>query len=140
VNDLPQPHPAKYLEREMDHVTREFYRRLAEEGELATTRCENCSRTSFPPRQRCPQCREPEHWVELPRRGRLFAFTTQDAGLRFVAPAVIALAEIAEVLVPGVMETPYEDLRIGQAIDVSLRPEPETGLTLLAFELGLPQS
>ena len=130
----PLPQPAKYLAREMDEVTREFYRRLAEEGELSTTRCPSCNRTSFPPMARCPECGGPEGWVELPRSGRLFAFTTQDAALRFAAPTVLALAEIGEVLLPGVVDAPYEQLQIGQEVDVVLRPEQETGLTLLEFE------
>jgi uncharacterized OB-fold protein len=134
VSNLPSPHPAKHLQREMDDVTREFYRRL-DEGELCATRCASCSRTSFPPRTRCPTCGGREGWVELPRRGRLFAFTTQDVALRFSAPAVLALAEIGEVLLPGVVGAPYEELQIGQEVEVALRAEQETGLTLLAFEL-----
>jgi uncharacterized OB-fold protein len=47
---------------------------------------------------------------------------------------VRALAEIGEVLVPGIAEASYERLRIGQEVEVALRPEQETGLTLLAFE------
>lgn len=134
MSEPPQPDPAKYLQREMDDVAREFYRRLAGEGQLATTRCERCRRTSFPPLARCAACGRQQQWVELPEHGRLFAFTTQEAALRFRAPAVLALAEIGEVLVPGIAEAPYERLRIGQEVEVALRPEQETGLTLLAFE------
>jgi uncharacterized OB-fold protein len=129
----PQPHPAKYLRREMDDTAREFYRRL-EAGTLSTTRCERCKRTSFPPRPCCPVCRETEHWVELPTRGRLFAFTTQETALRFRAPVVLALAEIGDALVPGIVERPYEELRIGAEVEVTTRREPETGLTLLGFD------
>jgi uncharacterized OB-fold protein len=128
-----QPHPAKYLRREMDDTAREFYRRL-EVGTLSTTRCERCQRTSFPPRPRCPVCREAEHWVELPTRGRLFAFTTQETALRFRAPVVLALAEIGDALVPGIVERPYEELWIGAEVEVAMRREPETGLTLLGFD------
>ena len=66
-------------------------------------------------------------------RGRLFAFTVQDAALRFRPPAVLALAEIGEVLLPGIVEAPYEQLEIGQEVGVALRAEAETGLTLLGF-------
>jgi uncharacterized OB-fold protein len=130
VNDRPAP--IKYLEREFDDVAREFYRRLAA-GELATTRCEACACTSFPPRARCPACGASQDWVELPRVGRLHAFTTQEMSLRFRAPAVLALAEVGEVVLPGIAEAPYEELSIGQEVRVEPRPEPETGLTLLAF-------
>jgi uncharacterized OB-fold protein len=132
VSGLQPPAPDKYVRREMDGAAREFYRRLAD-GQLATTRCEGCERASFPPRESCPACGEPQSWVELPRNGRLHAFTTQESALRFAAPAVLALAELADVVVPGVAQGPYQTLRIGQEIRVELRPEPVTGLTLLAF-------
>jgi len=134
VNGPPPPAPAKYLVRDMDPAAREFYRRLAEDGTLATTRCETCRRTSFPPRVRCPGCGAPQEWVELPRRGRLHAFTTQETAARFRAPAVLALAELGEAVLPGIVNAPYESLAIGQEVHVELRREPETGLTLLGFE------
>lgn len=126
--------PRKYLDRELDAAGREFYRRLSEDGQLATTRCERCERTSFPPHPRCPDCGEETSWVELPREGALHAFTTQETAVRFPAPEVLALAEVGEVVLPGIAAEPYEELAIGQAVRVVLRPEPETGLTLLAFE------
>jgi uncharacterized OB-fold protein len=122
----------KYLRREMDAAAREFYRRLGD-GQLAATRCDRCERATFPPRARCPTCGEPQGWVELPRSGRLHAFTSQESALRFAAPAVLALAEVADVVLPGIADGPYEALLIGQAVRIELRPEPDTGLTLLAF-------
>ena len=118
---------------EMDDAAREFYRRLSEEGRLATTRCEPCTRTSFPPRARCPACGASQTWVELPRHGRLYAFTTQETAIRLGAPAVLALIELGDVVVPGIAHAVYDQLKIGQAGEVELHPEPETGLTLLEF-------
>jgi len=129
---VTDPAPVKYLEREFDEAAREFYERLAQ-GELATTRCEPCSRTSFPPRARCPTCGGSQTWVELPLTGRLHAFTTQEVSLRFRAPEVLALAEVGDVVLPGIADAPYEELSIGQEVRVEPRPEPDTGLTLLAF-------
>jgi uncharacterized protein len=127
------PSPAKWLTREMDGAAREFYRRLSDAGQVATTRCERCARTSFPPRERCPACGASQTWVELPREGRLYAFTTQETAVRFREPAVLALVELGEALVPGIVEAAYEELRIGQEVRVEPRSEPETGLTLLEF-------
>ena len=124
---------AKHLAREMDSTAREFHRLLAEEGRLATTRCEGCERTSFPPRERCPDCGAAQEWVDLPLQGRLHAFTTQETALRFRAPAVLALCELGDAVVPGIVEAPYEELRIGQEVEVELRQEPETELTVLFF-------
>jgi len=124
---------AKYLLRDMHPAAREFYRRLAEEGQLATTRCERCAQTRFPPLERCPICGGQTTWLELPREGRLYAFTTQETALRFRAPAVLALAEVGEVVVPGIASEPYAELSIGQRVRVEPMPEPDTGLTLLEF-------
>jgi uncharacterized OB-fold protein len=129
----PDPTPAKHLLREMDAAAREFYRRLSQDGRLATTRCERCARTSFPPRTVCSTCGGPLAWIELPHRGRLYAFTSQETALRFRAPAVLALAELGDVVVPGIAAAAHSELRIGQEVWVQPLPEPETGLTLLSF-------
>lgn len=128
------PSPAKHLLREFDAVAREFYRRLSADGHPATTRCERCERTRFPPRVRCPECGAAQIWVELPERGRLHAFTTQETALRMRAPAVLALVELGEVVVPGIVRARYEELEIGQEVEVELQAEPATGLTLLEFK------
>jgi uncharacterized OB-fold protein len=120
----------------MDPAALEFYRRLAEEASLATTRCEQCEVTAFPPRLRCGQCGGTQVWVELPRTGRLHAFTTQETSLRFGAPTVLALAEVGGVVLPGIVDAPYDSLAIGQEVRVELRDEAGPGLTLLAFETG----
>lgn len=129
----PAPSPQKYLRQEMDASAREFYRRLAEEGQLATTRCERCARTAFPPRERCPGCGGQLAWVELPRRGRLYAFTSQETALRFRAPALLALAELGEAVVPGIVRAPDAELRIGWEVWVEPFSEPDSGLTLVSF-------
>ena len=126
------PAPDKYVARELHPAARRFYDRLGE-GRPSTTRCARCEVTSFPPRERCPRCGDVQEWVELPEEGRLHAFTTQEGGLRFRAPAVIALADVGEVTLPGVMEGPYESLRIGQPVRVRTRPEPETGVPVIEF-------
>jgi uncharacterized OB-fold protein len=133
MNGPPAPHPAKYLRRFRGNAA-EFYRRLEETGHPATTRCHACAMTSFPPRSHCARCGGSQEWVELPLEGRLHAFTTQETAVRFRAPAVLALAELGDAVVPGIVERSYEALSIGQQITVQARPEPETGLTLLTFE------
>lgn len=127
------PAASKYLRRAMDPAAEEYYRRLTEEGRLCTTSCPRCRLTSFPPRLRCPHCQAEAEWIELPKRGTLEAFTTQEIALRFPAPAVLALARLGAVLVPGIAGAAYEELRIGQQLEVEPFPEPETGFTLLRF-------
>jgi uncharacterized OB-fold protein len=137
MSDAVQPpSQTKYLLREMNAESREFYRRLAEDRELASTRCGRCERTTFPPRARCPSCGDLTSWVQVPMRGQLYAFTTQETALRFGAPAVLALAELGEVTVPGIVRGDYQELEIGQPVSVHPFAEPETGLTLLEFVPG----
>lgn len=141
MNDpLPPPRPDKYLRAEMSAAGREFYRRLAEDGRIATTRCERCERTSFPPRLWCPNCGGEQTWVEIPTQGRLYAFTTQETALRFGAPTVLALVELGPVTVPGIMRAPLAELDIGLEVMVQPFAEPEIGLTLVEFVPGEPAS
>jgi uncharacterized OB-fold protein len=128
---LPPPSPAKYVDRALDEVAREFYGRLADGRGPATTRCPACEETRFPPRARCPACAGEVEWVELPRRGTLHAFTTQETAVRFAAPAVLALVELGDVVVPAIVETAYEELAIGDEVEVEGMAVPELGLTLL---------
>ena len=130
--DPPPPRLSKYLDREFGSPAREFYERLAA-GTLTTTSCASCGLTEFPPRDRCRRCGARLDWIELPRRGRLHAFTTQEAALRFGAPAVLALVETGPVVVPGICEGGYSSLSIGQPVRIETRPEPETELHLVAF-------
>ena len=133
MSGLQPPAADKYLRREMDVAAREFYRRLVD-GQLATTRCDRCERVTFPPRAGCLSLRRAAELGRVPaQRAAARTFTTQESALRFAAPAVLALAELGGVVVPGIAQAPYETLRIGQEVRVELRPEPETGLTLLAF-------
>ena len=135
MNGLPAPSPRKYLEREMDDAAREFYRRWRAGGQLTSTSCDRCEAVAFPPRERCARCGASTRWVPLPARGTLYAFTTQEGALRFRAPWVLALAEFDGAVLPGVLDEPFERLRIGLSVTASPHPEEETGLTLVRFEL-----
>ena len=139
VVGLPPPSPGKYVERALDDAAREYYRRLAESGTPATTRCPACEQTSFPPRLRCPACGGEVEWVELPKRGTLYAFTTQETAVRHAAPALLALVQLGDVVVPAISGAAYEDSQIGDEVDVEPMPEPDIGLTLLrAVKVELP--
>ena len=122
----------KYVMREMGPAAREFYRRLAE-GRLATTACTSCDILRFPPLERCPSCGEPTTWRELAGNGAVHAFTQQERGLRFTAPAVLGVVELEEgVRIFGLLDAPFESLSIGQRVQLHLRNDGH-GLTLLAF-------
>ena len=96
----------------------EFYRRLAEDRALCGTRCAACGSVSLPPRQFCPDCFHDEvAWVDVGDRAVLHAFTTQARALRFMAPAVIGVVEIADVgLFVAPIDGRYGDLAIGDPL------------------------
>src|SRR3954468_4180310 len=116
-------------------MAREFYRRLEQTGSASTTRCPKCDRTRFPPRARCADCDAETEWVALPRRGRLHAFTTQERALRYGAPAVLALVELGDTIVPGVLDVPFADLAIGDEVELAPQRVEELGLSVCRFDL-----
>jgi uncharacterized OB-fold protein len=125
--------PGKHLDRERDATAREFYRRL-DAGSAATTRCTSCGTTGFPPRSRCAACDAETEWVALPSRGRLHAFTTQERALRFGAPAVFALVELGDAVVPGiVLDAAIDQLAIGGEVELAPERVDELGLSVCAF-------
>jgi len=98
-----------------DGATKDYYKHI-KEGRLTSTCCDDCQHIPFPPRAFCPKCgSEAVQWVDLPKTGKLYAFTTQGRGFRFLEPDVIGLVEFEKVgLVFGKIEGKLEDLSIGQ--------------------------
>ena len=133
MSDATSPKGSKHLHRLGDPTAREYQRRLASTGRPAATRCATCGALRFPPLARCPECGTETEWLVLPARGSLHAFTTQETSLRFRTPTVLALAEIAGVVVPGIIEEAISKLRIGEQVDVEVREEPETGMSIIIF-------
>lgn len=103
-----------------DAACDEFYRRLREKR-LCSTRCLACREIAFPPRDFCPSCHARRmEWVELPKRAQLYAFTQQQRGLRFLAPDVLGLVEVAGVgHFLSRIDAPFESLSIGQELELS---------------------
>ncbi len=109
----------KAIHRYGDQATAAFYGRL-KERRLCSTRCDACGRIAYPPRSFCPFCHASKvTWVDLPRRGRLHAFTQQHRSLRFPAPDVIGLVEVEGVgHFLSRIDAPFESLSIGQEVEV----------------------
>ncbi|MBI4576189.1 MAG: OB-fold domain-containing protein [Planctomycetes bacterium] len=123
MKDLVDGAMARAMEFQADGGSGEFYRRLAE-GRFQSTRCLCCGRTAFPPRPFCPGCGAGEvEWADLPRRGRLHAFTQQGRALRFLRPEVLGLVELEGVgLVLSRIDAPFEALSLGQELEVAFLP------------------
>jgi len=51
--------------------------KFLEEGKMMTTRCRKCGKIYFPPRMDCSVCGASEvDWIEIPKAGRLVAYST----------------------------------------------------------------
>ncbi len=113
-------------------ATEEYYRRL-KENRLCATRCDACGHVAFPPRDFCPKCwAKAVSWVDLPKTGTLFAFTTQERVLRFAAPEVIGLVEVEGAgRLFAHIDAPFESLRLGM--------EMELGFVEISAELTVPK-
>ena len=68
--DRVRPYPPR-----VTALTRPFWEGLGE-GRFRITRCRDCGRPSFPPREFCPGCwSRAIEWVEHGGRGRLYSYT-----------------------------------------------------------------
>jgi len=104
-----------------------FFQHL-KEGRLTTTKCTACGVLLWQPRVVCPACNgDALEWVDLPRTGRLFAFTAVYAGaplgLERDVPFVVAVVELdgsPVKVVARVDGATYEDLRIGDPVSLKV--------------------
>src|SRR2546428_2518307 len=73
-----------------------FFENL-KKGRLTTTKCKGCGALLWQPRVVCPVCNgDAMEWVDLPKDGRLFAFTAVFAG------APLGVGKDVPVVVAGV--------------------------------------
>jgi len=113
--------------------SRKFYE-LLKERRFASTRCRGCGHLTFPPRDFCTACFQPDlEWVDLPRQGTLYAFTQQERSVRFGKPDVIGIVELpAGIRLLTRIDGKFETLRIGQSVQMDFL-ELTPGLVLHQF-------
>jgi len=110
----------KALEFYGDSASKRFYEFLSKR-EFKSTRCKKCGKVSLPPREFCPFCNSDSdiEWIDLPKTGKLFAFTQQERSLRFGKPDCIGIVELEGIgMLLTKIEAPYDKLKIG--MDVAL--------------------
>lgn len=118
-----------------DSAAEGFFSRLGE-GLFQTTRCRNCGETHFPPRVVCPYCLGDDlEWVDLPRTGRLVAFTQQaGAAFRCMQPDVLGIVGLDGVgNIFTRIDAPYEELGIGLQVEFEPYTAPD-GVILHQFK------
>ncbi len=110
------------LESAEQNKLHEFYERLSR-GELVTTACAGCGRVAWPPRGFCPECcSDAFAWVELPREGRIHAFTVQHTGVPkgFEAPRVFAVVQVGEARIfAAVVGSGADRVTVGSSVRLS---------------------
>jgi uncharacterized OB-fold protein len=96
------------------------------EGRFTTTRCPRDALWLWPPRVVCPTCHGADlPWVDLPRTGRLYAFSAVLAGapmgMEDDVPFVVGLVDLDGVplrLFGRVVGRPWTDCRVGLPVRV----------------------
>ena len=98
------------------------------QGRFTTTRCPRDGKLLWPPRVVCPRCHSSElEWVDLPRTGRIYAFSALLAGAPIGQeadlPRVVGLIELDGAplrLFGRILGVDWRECRIG----LSVRVEP----------------
>jgi uncharacterized protein len=100
-----------------------FFDRL-KEGRVSTTRCLKDGVLLWPPRTACPQHHSEElEWVDLPERGRIYAFSAvlggAPLGMETEVPFAVGLVDLDGValrLFGRIEGKPWTELRIGHRV------------------------
>ena len=102
-----------------------FYVRLRE-GRLSTVRCPKDGTLFWPPRTACPNCHTEElEWVDLPERGRIYAFSAvlggAPLGMEADVPFAVGLVDLDGTplrLFGRIVGAPWHELRVGERVSV----------------------
>ncbi len=110
----------------------------AKRGELLLQRCEECSKTYFPPRPFCPACGSRKvSVVKASGKATLYSYVINHrAAPGFTAPYAIAVVELAEGprLMTNIVDCPQmpEALQLDMALEVAFEALDDT-ITLPVF-------
>ncbi len=96
------------------------------EGRLLTTRCLKDGSLAWPPRTVCPKCHATAlEWIDLPRSGRIYAFSAVLAGaplgMEADVPFAVGLVDLDGAplrLFGRIVGAPWERLAIDQPVTV----------------------
>lgn len=115
------------------------------EGRFTTTRCRKDAKVLWPPRTVCPVCHTSGlEWVDLPSRGRVYAFSALLAGAPIGQeadlPRVVGLVELEATglrLFGRLLGVDWRECRIGQRVRVEPLTLPD-GRMYYAFRVESP--
>jgi len=106
----------------------EFFENL-KLGKLTTTKCKKCGHIFWPPEVICPKCLSDElEYVEMPKKGRIYAFTVQIGALPppFKPPLIHALIDFENgIRVSGsLVDADPEKLNVGDEVELRIMSIP----------------
>lgn len=98
---------------------------LLREGRLTTTKCTRCDEISWPPRTICPSCLSDElEWIDLPKKGKLFTYTVQFAGVSpaFEVPLYLGMVQLDNGLkiFARLVDATEEDLTFDREVELTV--------------------
>jgi len=104
----------------------------ARDGRLLIKRCTACGAFSYYPRPFCPECwSEAVEWHEASGRATLYTwsviYNNDQPPFKERVPYVAAIVDLEEGprMMTNVIDTAFEDLRVGMALQVAFRPISE---------------
>ncbi|AKG90836.1 putative nucleic-acid-binding protein containing a Zn-ribbon [Geoglobus ahangari] len=110
-----------------------FWRKIKYRYNLIGTKCENCGRTFYPPRNLCPECRRKSSIVEveLGDTGVVLSYSVvHDApeSMKLERPYIVGLIRLdSGVVVTSQIVCDPEDVRIGMRVRAAFRRYGEDG-------------
>ena len=128
------------LQSEEQTQIHQFYSNL-KDGRLTTTKCTKCSSLLWQPRVVCRDCQSDElEWIDLPKTGKLYAYTQVNAGaaigLEKDVPFAIGVVELDDVgikILSRIDGAKYDDLDFDMPMKMKVH-EFEDGRVFYRFE------
>ncbi len=105
-----------------------FYDHLRE-NRLTTTQCQDCGQIAWPPKIVCNECMSDQmEWIDFPPTGKIYAFTTQEAGVPpgFDSPLVFALRDCDNDvrLISALIDTDPAKVSVGAEVTLKVVDAP----------------
>jgi len=118
-----------------------FFENL-KQGKLTTTKCNKCGHIFWPPEVVCPECLSDDlEYVDMPKRGKIYAFTVQVAAIppRFEPPLIHAIIDFENGvrIISPLVDTKPEDVKLGDEVElkvVNIPPDSHGDRVLFFFK------
>ncbi len=110
-----------------------FWRKIKYRYNLIGTKCENCGRVFYPPRNLCPECRRKSSItkVDLGETGAVLSYSVvHDApeSMKLERPYIVGLIRLdSGVVVTSQIVCDLEEIRIGMRVRAAFRKYGEDG-------------